>query len=93
MIFFRSLSQIDQIEKNEIGGAYSMCGERRSAYSVLVGKPEGKRPLWRPRCRWEDSKKTDRQELGCGGIIWIDVAQDRDRWRAFVNAVVNLRVP
>jgi hypothetical protein len=68
MIFFRSVSQIDQIEKNEIGGAYSMCGERRSAYSVLVGKPEGKRPLGRPRHGREDNIQMDLQEVGCGDI-------------------------
>jgi len=67
-------------------------GERRGVYRVLVGKPEGKRPLGRPRHRWEDSIKTDLREVGCGGIDWIELAQDRDRWRARVNAVKNLRV-
>ena len=62
-------------------------------YWVLVGKPEGKRPFGRPRRRWEDSIKMDLQEVGCGGMDWIDLAQDMDRWRAFVNAVMNLRVP
>ena len=66
--------------------------ERRGIYRVLVGKPEGKRPIGRPRRRWEDIKM-DFQEVGCGGIDWIDLAQDRDRWRALVNAVMNLRVP
>jgi hypothetical protein len=58
-----------------------------------VGKPEGKRPLGRPRCRWQDNVKMILQEVGCGGMDWIDLAQDRDRWRALVNAVMNLRVP
>jgi hypothetical protein len=68
-------------------------GERRSAYRALVGKPEGRRPLGRPRRRWEDNIKKDLREFGWGGIDWINLAQDRDRWRALVNAVMNLRVP
>ena len=62
-------------------------------YRVLVGKPEGKRPLRRPRSRWEDNIKMDLQELGCGGMDWIELAQDRDRYRALVNAVMKHRVP
>jgi hypothetical protein len=58
-----------------------------------VGKPEGKRPLGRPRYRWEDNIKMDLKEVGCGGINWIDLAQDRDRWQALVNAVMSLQVP
>jgi hypothetical protein len=57
-----------------------------------VGKPEGKRPLGKPRCIWEDNVKIDLQELGCGGMEWIDLAQDRDRWWALMNAVMNRRV-
>jgi hypothetical protein len=68
-------------------------GERRGAYRVLVWKPEGKRPLWRPRSRWENNIKMDFQEVGCVGTDWIELAQDRDRWWVFVNAVMNLRVP
>jgi len=62
-------------------------------YRVLVGKPEGKTPLERPRCRWEDNIKMGLQEMGYGGMDWIELAEDRDSWRAFVNAVMNLRVP
>ena len=62
-------------------------------YRVLVGKPRGKRPLGRPWRRWEDNIKMDLQEVGFGGMDWIDLTQDMDRWRALVNAVMNLRVP
>jgi len=74
----------DKIE-NEMG--------RGGVYRVLVGKPEGKRPLGRTRRRWEDNIKMDLQDVGCGGIDWIELARDRDRWRALANAVMNLRVP
>jgi len=74
-------------------GHVARMGERRDVYGVLVGKPEGKRPIGRPRCRWEENIKMDFQEVGCGGMDWIELAQDRDRWRALVNAVMNLRVP
>jgi hypothetical protein len=63
------------------------------ACRILVGKPEGKRPLGRPRRRWEDNSKMDLTEIGWDGMDWIDVAQDRDQWRALVNTVMNLRVP
>ena len=59
---------------------------------VLVGKPEGKRPLGRPRRRWEDNIKKDLQEVGCGGMDWIELVEDRERWRTLVSAVMNLRV-
>jgi hypothetical protein len=67
-------------------------GDERDVYRVLVGKSEVKRPLGKPRHRWEDNIKMDLQEVGCGSMDWIGLAQDRDRWRALVNAVINLRV-
>jgi len=74
-------------------GHVACMGDRRGAYRVLMGRPEGKRPLGRPRIRWEDNIKMDFQKVGWGGMDWIDVAQDRDRLRALVNAVMKLRVP
>ena len=76
-----------------MGGAFSTMRERRGVYRVLVGKPEGKRPLGRPSGKWEYNIKLDLKEVGWAGMDWIDLAQDRDRWRALVNAVVILRVP
>ena len=68
-------------------------GDRSGVYNILVGKPKGKRPLGRPRRRWDDNIKIDLEELGCVGMDWIELTQDRDRWRALVNALMNLRVP
>jgi hypothetical protein len=68
-------------------------GEKRNVYGLLVGKPDGKRPLGRPRCRCIDNIKMDLLELGLGGVDWIGLARDRCGWRAHVNAVMNLRVP
>jgi len=82
----------DKIEKNEMGwacGAYG-CGE--GVYRVFLGKPEGKRPLGRPRRRWVDIRM-DLQEVGCGYMDWIGLAQDTDRWWTLMSAVMNLRVP
>jgi hypothetical protein len=73
-----------------MGGACRTNGEK-NAYRILVGKPEGKRPLERPT--WEDNIKMDLREIGWGGMDWIDLAQDRDQWRALVNTVMKLRVP
>jgi hypothetical protein len=68
-------------------------GEPRNAYRILVGKPEGKRPLGRPRRKWLDIIKMDLGEIGWDGVDWMELAQDRDQWRALVNTVMNLRVP
>jgi hypothetical protein len=75
-----------------MGGAYSAYGEMRGVYRVLVGKPEGNRPLGRPRLRWEGNIKMEIQEVGCRGMDWIELAQDRDRWRALVKVVMKFRV-
>jgi hypothetical protein len=76
-----------------MGGACSTNGEKRDAYRIMVGKPERKRPLGRPRHRWVDNNKMDFREIGWDGVDWMDMAQDRDQWRALVNMVLNLRVP
>jgi hypothetical protein len=74
-------------------GNVAGIGEKRSAYRILMGKPEEKRTHGRPKHRWEDNIKTDLREIGWGGMDCIDLAQDRDQWRALVNTVMNLRVP
>jgi hypothetical protein len=76
-----------------MGDACSMNGGERNAYRLLVGMPEGKRPLRTPRCRMVDNIRMDLLEVGWGDVDWIGLAQDRDRWRAFVNSVLNLWVP
>jgi hypothetical protein len=76
-----------------MGRACSTNGDTRNAYRILVGKPEGKRPLGRPRCRWVDNIKMDLGEIGWDGRDWIELVQDRDQRRAHVNTVMNLRVP
>jgi hypothetical protein len=83
---------IRQVKANEVGGHVAHMGEERKVYKVLVGKPEGKRPLGRPRRRWEDGIRMDLREIGLGGVNWIRLSQDRDRWWAVVSAVMNLRV-
>jgi hypothetical protein len=74
-------------------GHVAPMGETRNAYRILVGKPEGKRPLGRPRRRWVDNIEMDLREIGWDGMDWIELAQNRDQWRALVNTVMNLRVP
>jgi hypothetical protein len=68
-------------------------GEKRGAYRIFVGRPEGRRPLGRPRHRWEDNIEMDLQNVGWGAMDWIELAEDRDSWRALVNAVMNLQIP
>jgi hypothetical protein len=88
-----SITRMIQVTEDEMGKACSMNGEKRNAYRILVGKPERKRPLGRPRHRRVDNIKMDTREIGWGGMDWIDLAQDRDQWKALVNTVANLRVP
>jgi hypothetical protein len=75
-----------------MGGPCSTNGEKRNAYKLLVGKSEGKRPLGRPRSRWVDNIRMDLGEVGWGDVDWIGLVLDRNKWRAFVNSVLNLRV-
>ena len=82
-----------KLRRRRRAGHVARMWEGRSVYRVLVGKPEGKGPLGRPRRRWDGKIKMDLQEVGCGWMDWIELAQDRDRWRTLVNAVMNLRVP
>jgi hypothetical protein len=74
-------------------GHVARMREGRGVYRVLVGRPEGRRPLGRPRCRWEDNINSDLRDIGIDEANWIQLAQDRVQWRAFVNAIMNLRVP
>jgi hypothetical protein len=76
-----------------LAGHVAQMGAKKTVYRILVGKPEGKRPLGRPRCRWVDNNKMDLSETGSSGRDWIDLAWVRDHWRAFVNTVMNLCVP
>jgi hypothetical protein len=76
-----------------MGGTCSTNGETRNAYRLLVGKPKGRRPLGRPRRRWVDNISMDLGEVGWSDVDWIGLAQDRNRWRALLNSVLNLRVP
>ena len=88
-----NIVRVNKSRRMRWAGHVARMGEERGAYRMLVGKPEGKRPLGRPRRRWVDNIRTDLQEVGCGYMDWIGLTQDRDRWRALVSAVMNLRVP
>jgi hypothetical protein len=93
-ISYSSSNIIRQIKSRRMrwAGHVARMGGERSVYRVLMRKPEVKRPLGRPRCRWEDGIRMDLREIGWGSIDWIQVAQDRDRWWALVNTVMNLQV-
>ena len=88
-----SIVRVIKLRRMRWAGHVAHMGEERGAYRVLVGKPEGKRPLGRPRRRWVDNIRMDLQEAEYGYVDWIGLAQGRDRWRTLVSAVMNLRVP
>jgi hypothetical protein len=88
-----SIVRVIKARRMRWAGHMARMEEVRGAYNILVGRPEGKRPLERPRCRWEDNIKMDLWEIGFGDVDWIHWAQVMDRWRALVNTVMNLRVP
>jgi hypothetical protein len=93
--FYSSPSIIRMIKSRRMrwAGHVARMGAKRNAYRILVGNPERERPLGRPRRRWVDNIEMDLREIGWDGGAWIDLAQDRDQWRALVNAVINLRAP
>jgi hypothetical protein len=88
-----SINRIIKSQRMRWTGHVARMGEKRNAYRLLVGKPEGKRPLGRPRRRWVDNIRMDLGKVGWGDVDWIGLAKDRKRWRAVVNSVLNLRVP
>jgi hypothetical protein len=88
-----SIVRVIKSRRMRWAGHVARMGEVRGACKILVGKPEGRRPLGRPRRRWEDNIGMDLREIGSGDVDWIRLAQNRDRWLAFVNTVINLRVP
>jgi hypothetical protein len=88
-----SIIRIIKLRRMRRAGHVARMGEKRNAYRILVGKPEGKRPLGRPRRRWVESIKMDLKEIGWDGMDWIVQVQDRDQWRALMNTVMNRRVP
>ena len=93
--FYSSSNNVRVIKSRRMrwAGHVARMGEVKGVYRVLIRKPEGKRPLGRPKRRWVDNIRTDLQEVGCGYMDWIELAQDRDTWRTLVSAVMNLRVP
>ena len=93
LYFAPNILRVIKSRRMRLAGHVARMGEERGAYRVLVGKPEGKRPLGRPRRRWVDNIRMDLQDVGCVFMDWIGLAQDRDRWRTLVSAVINLRVP
>jgi hypothetical protein len=92
-MIYVNLYKYCQVKEDEMGRACSTNGGEEESYRILVGTPEGKRPLGRPRRRWVDNIKMDHREIGWDGMDWIDLDQNRDQWRALVNTVMNLRVP
>jgi hypothetical protein len=88
-----SIVRVIKARRMRLAGHVAHMVEVRGAYNILVWRAEGRRPLGRPRRRWEDNIKMDRREIGFGDVDWIHLAQDGDRWRALVNTVMNLRVP
>ena len=93
LYFSPNIVRVIKSRRMRWAGHVARMGDERRAYRVLVVKPEGKRPLGRPRRRWVDNISMALQDVGCGYVDWIGLAQDRDRWRTLVNAVMNLRVP
>jgi hypothetical protein len=93
LYFSPNIIRVIKSRKMRWAGHVACIGEGRGLYRFLVRKPEGKRLFGRPRHRWEDNIKMDLQEVGCGGMNWIELAQDRDRWRTIVSTVINLWVP
>ena len=92
-IFSLNIVWVIKSRRMRWAGHVARMGEERGVYRVLVGKPEGRTPLGRPRRRWVDNIRIVLQEVGCGYMNWVGLAQDRDRWRTLVSAVMNLRVP
>jgi hypothetical protein len=88
-----SIVRVIKARRMRWAGLVARMGAVRGAYNILVGRPEGRRPLGRPRCRWKDNIKIDLREIRFGDVDWIHLSQDRDRWRALVNTVMNLRFP